>query len=382
MKTKDNSVKEPLIHITKRSNMSKGKAFLIRVIAFVAAMIVSAVVALLLIEKLQKDPSEIFEFFKCFIDGSFQSTGIIWKFLKNTAILLCIALSITPAFKMKFWNTGAEGQVLVGVLGAIAMAWYIKGAVPNWLLLIIMMTVAMISGAIWAALPGVCKAIWNTNETLFTLMMNYVATFVTSFFLLTWVPTGNALGIVNKETKAGWLPVVIDDYFIIILVSLLMTAFLYVYLNYSKHGYEIAVVGESENTAKYIGINVKKVIVRTTILSGAMCGLTGFLIASGLDHSITTNAVGGQGFTAIMVSWLAQFNPIAMIGTSALVIFLEMGAGEISCAFDVSGAMPEIIVGIILLFIIGSEFFINYKIHFRGESKKKTKNSNEMEGVK
>ena len=144
---------------------------------------------------------------------------------------------------------------------------------------------------------------------------------------------------------------------------------MYIYLKYNKHGYEIAVVGESEKTAKYIGIDVKKVILRTMLLSGAMCGIAGMLLVSGANHTIARNTVGGRGFTAIMVSWLAKFNPIYMIFTAGLIVFLEKGAIEISTQYSLNNSFAEIITGIIIFFIIGSEFFINYSIKFR-ESKR------------
>ena len=209
-----------------------------------------------------------------------------------------------------------------------------------------------------------CKAKWNTNETLFTLMMNYVATFLVSYFLVIWVPNGSSS---LPKMKFGKLPAIGgNDYLLIILVILALTIALYIYLNYSKHGYEINVVGESVRTAQYVGISVPKVIIRTMILSGMLCGLVGYLIAAGLDQTVTTNSVGGQGFTAIMVSWLGKFNPLFMILTSGLIQLLNQGAAQISQDFNVSGALPAVITGIILFFIIGCEFFINYELHFRG----------------
>ena len=102
-------------------------------------------------------------------------------------------------------------------------------------------------------------------------------------------------------------------------------------------------------------------------LSGALCGIAGFLLVSGTDHSITTNTVSGMGFTAIMVSWLAKFNPIVMTLTSFLIVFLERGAGEIAMSFQLNESISDILTGIILFFIIGSEFFVNYKIRLRGK---------------
>jgi simple sugar transport system permease protein len=267
---------------------------------------------------------------------------------------------------MRFWNTGAEGQTLMGVLGAIAVAFYLGGKIPEWLLLILMLAAALCCGAVWGLIPAVFKARWNTNETLFTLMMNYVATFLVAYFLVIWVPNGSSS---LAKLQNGKLPSVGNDYLLIILIVLALTIGLYVYLNYTKHGYEISVVGESVRTAQYVGIKVGKVIIRTMALSGMLCGLAGFLNAAGMDQTITTESAGCQGFTAIMVSWLGKFNPLAMILTSALIQILNQGAAQISQDFDVSGALPSVIVGIILFFIIGSDFFTNYKIHFHKAGK-------------
>ena len=152
-----------------------------------------------------------------------------------------------------------------------------------------------------------------------------------------------------------------------------MTVGMYVYLNYSKQGYEIAVVGESEKTARYVGIKVNKIIIRTMILSGAICGIAGLLLVGGTDHTITTTIAGGRGFTAVMVSWLAKFNPIVMIFTSLLLVFFDRGASEISTIFDLNHSFGDILTGIILFFIIGSEFFISYKLNFLKENRKEEK---------
>ena len=367
--------REPLIHLSKRPGISLYKAWGIRLIAILLGLAVCGLVAFALIEKIQEKPERIWDFYNAFIKGSFSTPRKFWKFLRSTAILLGIALALTPAFRMRFWNTGAEGQTLVGVLGAIAVDFYLGGKIPEPVLLILMLLAALLSGAVWGVIPALCKAKWNTNETLFTLMMNYVATFLVSYFLVIWVPNGSSS---LPKMKYGKLPALFgNDYLFIILLILALTAVLYIYLNYSKHGYEINVVGESVRTAQYVGINVRKVIIRTMILSGMLCGLVGYLIAAGLDQTVTTNSVGGQGFTAIMVSWLGKFNPLFMILTSALIQFLNQGAAQISQDLNVSGALPAVITGIILFFIIGCEFFLNYELHFRGRHAKVKK-----EGVK
>ena len=359
MSEKKNTVHEPLFHLTKRATISPAKAWVIRILAVVLGLAVCGLVAYMLSDKLQQGKKDLADFYYCFIKGSFTTKRKIWKFLKNMAVLQCISLAVTPAFRMRFWNTGAEGQTLMGIWGAIAMAFYFGGKVPEWALLVMMFAAALLCSAVWALIPAIFKAKWNTNETLFTLMMNYVATYVVSYFLVVWVPSGSSsLG----KLKHGALPSIGHDYLLIILIVLALTVLLYIYLRHSKQGYEISVVGESVRTAQYSGMNVSKVIIRTMIVSGLLCGLAGYLIGAGLDQSITTESVGGQGFTAIMVSWLAKFNPLVMLLTAGLISLLNQGAAQISQDFNVSGAFPDVIVGIILFFIIGSEFFINYRI--------------------
>lgn len=351
-------IREPLLHISKRDTIPLWKSWLIRLVAILAAFLVCGIVTFILVGR---NPLDMYvSMFK----GSFGTSRKIWKLIKDMAILLCISLALTPAFRMKFWNIGAEGQVLVGCLATTACMYYLGGHMPEWVVILCMLATALLAGAIWGVIPALFKAKWNTNETLFTLMMNYVATYLVAYFLLTWTPDGSST--LGRLTH-GSLPVLFgNEYLLIILVVAVLTVAMYIYLNYSKHGYEISVVGESEKTARYIGISVPKVIIRTMIVSGAVCGLAGFLIVGGLDKTITTESAGGQGFTAIMVSWLAKFNPLVMVLTSFLLIFLDQGAAQVAQDFDISNAFPSIITGIILFFIIACEFFIHYKIVFRG----------------
>lgn len=361
MQKNENSRHEPLFHIAKRSSVSMKKAIAVRAIAIVAALLVAGVFIFAITKR---NPIEIYK--QMFL-GVFGSAHRITKALKSLAILLCISLAVTPAFKMKFWNCGAEGQALIGGLACAACMFYIGGSVPKWLLAIIMTVTSILAGAIWAVIPALFKAKWNTNETLFTLMMNYVATSLVAFFIKCWAKDGS--GILRPMTEYGLPQLANTDYLLAVIVVTLLTVATYIYMKYSKHGYEITVVGESENTARYIGINVKKVIIRTMLLSGAICGLCGLLLIGGIDKTISTETIGGQGFTAIMVSWLGKFNPIFMILTSFLIVFLQVGTKQVSTSFRIDTSLADITTAIILFFIIGCEFFINYKIMFRKKEK-------------
>jgi simple sugar transport system permease protein len=310
--------------------------------------------------------------FASMIKGSFGSERKFWNLLQSAAILLGISLAVTPAFKMRFWNTGAEGQVLIGMLASVTCMFYLKDSLPSWLLIIIMLVSSIVAGAVWAGIPGFCKAMWNTNETLFTLMLNYVAMQLVSCCIMVWVPSGSMiLGVVNPTSRSGWFPSILgQEYLLNILIVAFLTVVIYIYLKKSKQGYEITVVGESEKTAKYIGINVKKVIIRTVIISGALCGIMGWVLVAGASHSITANSVGGNGFTAIMVSWMSKFNAGVMVLSSLLVCFLQKGAGQIASDLRLDSSVGEVLTGIMILFIISSEFFVSYKVHFRRKERK------------
>lgn len=341
-------------HIAKREPMVWYKNMLVRAAAILASLITSAVVIMLLT---QKNPLEIYA---SMLSGAFGSSLRIWSLVQNTAILLCISLAITPAFKMKFWNIGAEGQVLISGLATTCVMMFLGDSLPYPVLVIAMIAASVLAGIVWAVVPAFFKAIWNTNETLFTLMMNYVAIQLVAFFLKYFVKSGS--GVLEPMPQYG-LPVLFgQSYLLNIIIVAVLTVLSYVYLKKTKHGYEISVVGESENTAKYIGINVRKVVIRTLVVSGALCGIAGLLLVGGTNHTVSTTTVDGRGFTAIMVSWLAKFNPFYMVLTALLIVFLEKGAGQVATDFRLPGAISDIVTGIILFFIIGCEFFLQYEI--------------------
>ncbi len=363
-------MKQKLFHLSKRKELPWYGAWAIRGAAIVLALLVCAVVTTALTGE---NPLAIY---KTMWAGAFGTKRRIWNTLQYLSLLLCVSLAVTPAFRMRFWNVGGEGQVLMGGLATAACMILLGDKLPNIVLIPIMIVAALLAGGIWGAIPAFCKAKWNTNETLFTLMMNYVATQLVAYFVIVWeVPKGSGkIGIINQSTQAGWLPVVGGQkYLLTVLVVAILTGVLYIYLNRSKHGYEIAVVGESVRTARYVGIKVDRVILRTMILSGALCGVAGLLLVGGSDHTITVNTAGGRGFTAVMVAWMAKFNPVGMIFTSLLLVFLGRGSSEISSKFQLNDSFGDILTGIILFFIIGSEFFINYKITLSRASRKEVK---------
>ena len=358
----EEKVREPLFQVEKREKdvLPIWKSILVRAIAILAAF---ALLSLLSIWIAKLSPVE---FVSKMFEGAFGTKRRIWIFVRNVAVLLCFAVALAPAFKMRFWNIGAEGQVLMGGLACAACMYYLGGKMADELVYVFMIVTGIIAGAVWAVIPAIFKAFWNTNETLFTLMMNYIAMQFVAFFTNVWVKDGSNTLKNATHLHGIKFPPLGNEYLIPVIVVALLIVFMFVYLRFSKHGYELSVVGESEKTAKYIGINVKKVIIRTMILSGAICGVAGVLIVGCINGTLNMSSAGGQGFTGIIVAWIGKFNPVYMVLSSALLIFMSRGTSNLSLSSD---SFSLIATGIMVFFIIGCEFFINYKIRIHGKKK-------------
>ena len=377
---KEQTLREPFVRMVKRDAMPGWQRACIYALALLLALIVCSAV---IVAFTGLNPVTVF---KTMFETTFGTPDLAWKnraisiwtTVRDTMILLCVALALVPAFRMRFWNIGGEGQILVGGLATAFAMRQFGDAMPTWLLFTYMVCFSLLAGMVWGLLPAVFKAFWNTNETLFTLMMNYIAIQIVSAFSILWEAKqgSGSIGVINKATKAGhmttsWLSGAFGtkNYIIDVMIVLALTILIFVYMKYTKHGYELTVVGESGNTARYAGINVRRVIIRTMALSGALCGLAGFILVSGSSHTISTNTAGGRGFTAIIVAWLAKFNPFMMIVISFFLVFMDYGAKGVATSCGLNKAFSDIITGIILFFILGSEFFINYRLVFRGGRK-------------
>ena len=354
---------ERMFRISRRVNVSRLQKILITGATILFSFLVCGLISNFVV------PGSFLDFYLYMFQGTFSTPKMIVKLLWQFAFLFLIALALTPAFKMKFWNIGAEGQCLMGGLGALIGLYFIAPHVPTHIALIIEFVMAVAFGVIWAVIPAIFKAFFNTNETLFTLMMNYIAMGVVATFVM--ANSNTATGTIdplNTDTQAGWMPVsdfFNNSYILNIIIVIIIAVLLFIYLKYSKHGYELSVVGGSRNTAKYIGINVKEVIIRTIILSGAICGLAGFLIAAGGDHTISTVSIGGKGFTAILISWIGSFNVPLMSFYAFLISFISVGSDNAATWIGYSSNVANVLVALFFIFIIAGGFFINFKVHIK-----------------
>ena len=354
--------REKFIRISRRTDVKLWQRIVIIgssiLFAFLLCGIISNIAA----------PGSFLKFYEYMFKGTFSTPRIIMILFWNVAIMLLVAVALAPAFKMRFWNIGAEGQCLMGALGAVIGMYFIAPHVPSVLAIIIELLLAIIFAAVWAAVPAVFKAFLNTNETLFTLMMNYMASgIVASFIIFNQTPgRSGTIDPLNSDTRAGWLPQIEffhNSYVFNIIIIAVVAVIIWAYLRFSKHGYELSVVGGSRNTARYVGINVKEVIIRTVILSGVVCGVVGFLLVAGANHTISTEIVGGRGFTAILVCWAGNFSVPLMFFYSFLITFVSRGSSTASGALPYSGAISEVSTAVFFVIIIASTFFVNFNVH-------------------
>ena len=357
MQTKQTTAKEPLFHVVKRADVSVKTKILIYAVSVVTALLIGSILCGIFSQ------SNPFAVLGSLVSGAFKTERKIKVFFQDFALLVLVSMAVVPAFRMRFWNLGANGQVLVGCLASAACMFYLGGKVPDGVVNIIMIVSAIAAGILWAVIPALFKAFFGTNETLFTLMMNYIAEGLVGFFVSLWATDGSG---VLRPMANGRLPMIVSQYFAVVFVAVLITGAVSVYLRFSKHGYEIDVVGESINTAKYIGINVKKVVIRTLALSGAICGVVGLLLTGGINFTVNSELHGGMGFTAIMTVWLAKFNPIMIIATCFFVSFITKGMAQVRLDFGFTDeATANIVLGIVYFCIIACDFFVNYRVLFR-----------------
>lgn len=355
--------REPLLRVVKHSELSKAQSILLRLFAVVIALIIGG----LFIASIGYNPIEIYA---TMISGCFRSMMAFQATVKFCIPMCIAALGVTLAFKMKFWNIGGEGQLIMGAVFASYFALFCDG-MPHVLLIIVMFIAGFVGGGLWGLIPAVCREKWGTNETLFTLMLNYIALYIVNYLRdgpwrdpaaagFNKIARFGANAMLDKVlgVHAGWI------------VMLALVVIVYVYLGKTKQGYEISVVGESRDTARYAGINVKRVVIRTMFISGGIAGLAGMIQATGADMTLSTGVANGVGFTGIIIAWLAQLNPIASLVISFAFSILVKGSSVIQSTFGLSTDCADVLQGIILFFIMAIEFFVRYKIVFNGHNGK------------
>lgn len=346
---------ESTIRVVKKAELSGREKMILRLEAIILALAAGGIFILLL----GYNPIAIYG---TIIQGAFRSKMAVQGTVKVMIPLLIASLGVTLAFKMRFWNIGAEGQIIMGGIFASYFALFHAGW-NHWVLVLVMFAAGAVGGGLWGLIPAWFKTKYNTNETLFTLMLNYIALNIIVYLREgPWRDkSSQGFAKIARFDKNASLDKVFGIQFGWI-IMLALVALVFVYLKYSKQGYEISVVGESQETARYAGMNVRNIVLRTMFLSGAVCGIGGMVQATGSDITLTTAVAGGVGFTAIIVVWLAQLNPVMIMVVSFLFSVLEKGSSVVQSNFGLSTDCADVLQGIILFFILGCELFVRYKL--------------------
>lgn len=352
------------IRITKRDDLPRNREIIITVLAVVLSIVLAGIILIIF----GLNP---FNIFKEIIAGSVGTSLRIRQTLVKAIPLVIASMGIIVAFKMKFWNIGAEGQITMGALGASWVALNLSDSLPQPVMLLLMIIAAAVCGGIWAFIPAIFKAKMGTNETIFTLMMNYVAIkFVTYLQYGPWMdPAANGFPRIAKFSENAILPS-LGGVHIGWILAIILTAFVYVFIRHTKTGYEVAVVGESLETARYAGMNISKVIIISMLISGGLCGIVGMVQASAIEKTLVAGIANNYGFTAIITAWLAKLNPISTLVVCVVFAMLIQGGEYIQIALGVPSSVSDIVQGLVLFFVLGSEFFMRYRVHLGKPSEK------------
>lgn len=344
------------LRIAKKETAGGIKAVLIRIASVLAALLLSGLMML----AMGYDPIAAFA---AIVKGSFGSAHGLVNTVTVAIPLLIVALGLSISFSMRFWNIGGEGQLIMGAIFATFAAHNLPETTSTPVYLVTMAAAAMLGGALFALIPGLFRAYSGTNETLFTLMLNYVAIKVAIFLrLVLWKdPAAKGFPSIKAIPKLAHLPKIFGVHSGWV-IALVVTVLVYVFLKYTKRGYETRVVGESERTANYAGINVHQVLVSGVILSGAVVGLAGFVKLAGASFTLSESIGGGNGFSAVIIAWLAQLNAPVMVLVALLFAAMEQGAMGMELALKIPASVADIIKGLILFTALASEFFIAYKV--------------------
>lgn len=360
--------KAPLIRISKRVSSNKWRSVGMYVGAIVFALLVGAI----LIAAVGVNP---FSFYSKMLTMGTIGNKFAYKnienFIKTFVPLLLTSLGLSLSFKMRFWNIGGEGQFIVGAITSAALAIAIDDALNPILMIILMALGGGLAAGIYGLFTAVLKVRFGTNETLMTLMLNYIALYLLKFFQTKqgtdfFLDPDSARPIFNQLPENSWMITIGIGKFslnISLIIALVFAVCVYIYLNKTKHGYEICVVGDSKRTAQYAGMNVNRVILRTMFLSAFIIGVASAFHVS-TSHTLSETITGDVGWTGIVVAWLARLNPIGVLITSLLISVLQYGCGQACATYTaVDSNIADLLQGIILFVVLASDFFIRYKVN-------------------
>ena len=343
------------VKLEKRLNPSAAMNVIVPLVSVLAAFVVGAIFLTLT----DRDPLEVYTaMFKGALGSQY---GLAETVVKAIPLMLC-ALGISAAFRMQLWNIGAEGQFYMGAFAASYLP-LTYPQLPMWLMLPGMALLGCIGGGLWGLVPAVLRARWKVNEIITTLMLNYVAILWVDLLVYgPWKdPKGFNFPLAAKFTAAAALPNFGDSRIHVgLIIAVVLAAVFWVVFEKSRWGFEIKVIGASEQAARYAGMNIRRNIYWVMLLSGAVCGLAGMAEVSGIVGRLQPNLSPGYGYTAIIVAWLSKLNPAAILLVSILFGALQVG-GFFVQTMGVPASVAAMLQGAVLFFVVGGEFLTQYR---------------------
>ena len=356
------------IHIVKRENCPFWKKAAFYAAAILAALLIGAIIILAVGE----DPVAYYtRMFTLGTIGNRIAYRNIINYLRDFVPLVLTSLALSLAFKMRFWNIGGEGQFIMGAIGATAVAIKLGSVLPSFMVLLLMCIVAMLLAGLYGLLVAVLKVKFGTNETLLTLMLNYVALYLLTYLMETKAPWNFFLQpealrpVPQKHPEASMFPTIPlvgkFELNVCVIFVFLIGAIIYLYLKKTKQGYEINVVGDSANTARYAGMKVNKIVLRTVFLSACLIGLAA-AFKMGTVGTLSTTITNDVGWTAIIVAWLSQLNTWAIFAVSALINVLHFGSDVAATTFkQIDANFANMLQGFVLFLVLAADFMIRFK---------------------
>lgn len=299
-------------------------------------------------------------------DGQFYN---VTELLVKAVPIILTGLSVSVAFRMLFWNIGAEGQLVMGGIATAAVALFLPSTLSflpesPWVWLPLLMIGAILAGAIWALIPALLKAFLNVNEIITTLMFNYIAILLYQYlFQLAWKdPEGFGFPGSAVIPEFTWVPRISGRLHWGILLALGAAFLVWLILDKMRWGYEIRLIGENSTAARYAGVSIVRNIVLVMLLSGGLAGLAGFVEVSAISHRLQSGLAVGYGFTGIIVAWLAKLNPWAVVLVGILLSALFVGGEQIQITMGLPASVSLVLQGLILLFVLGGDVFTRYRL--------------------
>ncbi|NLN70832.1 MAG: ABC transporter permease [Chloroflexi bacterium] len=343
--------------IEKRKSVSRKAIYIVPIASFVSALILGSI--LLLITGVNPITT-----YAAMIKGAFGSMHALSETLVKATPLMLTGLGVAIAFRMRFWNIGAEGQFVFGGIAGAGIALFFSEIIPSWLVLPMALVGGMLAGALWAGIPAALNAYLGINESLTTLMLNYVAVLFASY--LYYGPWRDPLGFGFPGTarfpEEAWLPRIFGRVHFGMIFALIAALILWFILNRTRWGFELKVIGENKTTAKYLGIKISKNIVVALLLSGAISGLGGASEVTGISRRLQAGLAVGHGYTAIIVAWLAQLNPIAVIFVAIMMAALLVGGDQVQITMGLPAAVGLVLQGLILFPMLAGSLFTEYRL--------------------